>query len=38
MKSAAGGIPPAPAGYAFAGTIVALKNGTLVSYALYTKN
>jgi len=37
MLPAAGGIPPAPTGYAFAGTIVVLKNGALVPNALYTK-
>jgi len=37
MLSAVGGVPAPPAGYAFAGEVVALKNGALVPYALFVK-
>jgi hypothetical protein len=37
MLNASGGVPPAPAGYTFMGTIVVLKNGALTPNALYTK-
>lgn len=37
MLPATSGTLPAPTGYAFAGTIVVLKSGTLIPSALYTK-
>jgi hypothetical protein len=37
MIAITGAPPPAPAGYAYAGNIIAVKNGAILQYALYTK-